>query len=143
MIANIKTLTTSTEIALAFDVFLELRPHLPNANTFVNQVMAQQKEGYQLIGIEAHDEIAACVGFRFLTTLAWGKVLYIDDLITKEKCRGEGYAKQLLDYITQIAKGHHCDQLHLDSGYARHAAHKVYLKYGFELSSHHFALKLQ
>lgn len=143
MRTTIKSLITPDEIARSFDTLLELRPHLLNKNAFVEQVIAQQNEGYQLIGIEANYEIVACAGFRFMTKLSCGKTLYIDDLVTKESCRGKGYAKQLLDHIKQIALAHHYDQIHLDSGYTRHAAHKVYLKYGFELNAHHFALKLR
>lgn len=140
---NIKIIATPNEIALSFEAFCELRPHLSNVDIFINQVIEQQKEGYQIIAIQEQNEIVACAGFRVITTLAWGKAIYIDDLITKAKSRSKGYAKQLLDHIVHIAKNHHCDQVHLDSGYARHSAHKVYLKYGFELNCHHFLLKLK
>ncbi len=35
-----------------------------------------------------------------------------------------------------------CNAVHLDSGYQRHAAYRLYLNKGFVLSSHHLALKL-
>ena len=104
--------------------------------------MEQYKEGYEIITAYEQDDVVACIGFRFLTTLAWGKILYIDDLITKEKIRGKGYGKILLDHVIQIAREHLCKEVHLDTGYARHAAHKVYLKQGFEFNCHHLALKL-
>jgi hypothetical protein len=31
-----------------------------------------------------------------------------------------------------IAKDNACDQVHLDTVYARHAAHRAYIKQGFE-----------
>ena len=139
---NIKSLKTYDEIAQSFDTFLELRPHLRSKEIFVTQVMEQYKEGYEIIAAYEQDDVVACIGFRFLTTLAWGKILYIDDLITKEKIRGKGYGKILLDHVIQIAREHLCKEVHLDTGYARHAAHKVYLKQGFEFNCHHLALKL-
>lgn len=139
---NIKVLKTYDEIAGSFDAFLELRPHLSSKEVFVAQVMEQYKEGYEIIAIHEQEEIVACIGFRFLTTLAWGKILYIDDLITKEKTRGKGYGKILLGHTIQIAKKRLCKEVHLDTGHARHAAHKVYLKQGFEFNCHHLALKL-
>ena len=139
---NIKSLKTHDEIAQSFDAFLELRPHLRSKEVFVTQVMEQYKEGYEIIAAYEQDEVVACIGFRFLTTLARGKILYIDDLITKEKTRGKGYGKILLDHVMQIASEHLCKEVHLDTGYARHAAHKVYLKQGFEFNCHHLALKL-
>ena len=68
--------------------------------------------------------------------------MYIDDLITKERFRGKGYGKALLDYTALVAKDNECNQIHLDSGYARHEAHTLYLSYGFKLVCHHFALDL-
>ena len=139
---RIKTLKTYDEIASAFDAFWELRPHLRSKEIFATQVIEQYKEGYQIIAAYQQEELVACIGFRFLKTLAWGKILYIDDLITKEKNRGNGYGKILLDYAQQIAKENLCKEVHLDTGYSRHAAHKVYLKQGFEFYCHHLALKL-
>lgn len=139
---NIKVINNPQEIVQCFDAFLELRPHLSDSTVFTDQVLKQQKEGYQLAAILQEDEIVACVGFRMMTMLANGKILYIDDLVTKEKCRGKGYGKALLDYTIQFAKDNLCDQVHLDTGYTRHAAHKVYLNYGFEIFCHHMALNL-
>ncbi len=139
---HIKSLKTHDEIAGSFDTFCELRPHLTDKEVFVAQVIQQQKEGYEIIAAYEQEEVVACIGFRFLTTLAWGKILYIDDLITKEKTRGKGYGKILLDHAIQIARERLCQEVHLDTGYARHAAHKVYLKQGFEFNCHHLALKL-
>jgi GNAT superfamily N-acetyltransferase len=139
----IKTLKTPDEIILSFDAFVELRPHLTNKEAFASQILEQQKEGYRIVALEVHSEIVACIGFRFLTTLAWGKTLYIDDLITKAKARGKGYGKLLLDHVTQIARNHSCNEVHLDTGYARHTAHKVYLKHGFEFNCHHLMLKIK
>lgn len=130
------------EIAQSFDTFKELRPHLTDNDSFVKQIQNQQKEGYNVFAVVEDEEIRACIGFRMMTTLAWGKILYIDDLITKEKHRSKGYAKDLLDYAIHFAKQNSCQEVHLDTGYARHAAHKVYLKQGFELTCHHLALKL-
>ena len=140
---NIKALKTYDEIVQSFDAFCELRPHLTDKEVFVAQVMQQQKESYEIIATYEQEEVVACIGFRFLTTLAWGKILYIDDLITKEKTRGKGYGKILLDHVIQIARERLCKEVHLDTGYARHAAHKVYLKQGFEFNCHHLALKLE
>jgi len=46
----------------------------------------------------------ACVGYRVLDTLAWGKIIYVDDLITRECARGKGYANILFQYIDEQAK---------------------------------------
>lgn len=138
-----QSLKTYEEIAQSFDTFFELRPQLANKESFIAQVIDQQKEGYEIIAVYKDKKIVACIGFRFLTTLAWGKIIYIDDLVTKESFQHQGYGKILLNHVIQIGRDNLCDQIHLDTGYARHAAHKVYLKRGFEFRSHHLALKLK
>lgn len=139
---QIINLDTAEEIARSFAVFRELRPSLTKAQSFVEQVIAQQKEGYRIAAICLGDEVVACSGFRFMNMLAWGKILYIDDLITKDGHRGRGYGKALLDYTAKVARDNGCSQIHLDSGYARHEARSLYLSYGFKLSCHHLALDL-
>ncbi|KJW07415.1 hypothetical protein OTUT144_0531 [Orientia tsutsugamushi str. UT144] len=75
---HIKSLKTHDEIAQSFDAFLKLRPHFRSKEIFVTQVMEQYKEGYEIIAAYEQEEVVACIGFRFLTTLAWGKILYAD-----------------------------------------------------------------
>ena len=130
------------KLAEVYHIFRELRPHLSDRDKFVKQIFDQQNEGYQVVGVQVKDEIVSCGGFRFITTLAWGKVLYIDDLITKNDMRGLGYGKMLLEYIIAVAKDQSCNAVHLDSGYGRHEAHKLYLKSGFEFSCHHLSLEI-
>lgn len=142
-IMKIQTIIKAEEIAQCFDVFLELRPHLNDKDEFIERVIEQQKQGYQISAISEGTEVIACIGFRIISMLAWGKVLYVDDLIAKEKYRGRGYGKALLDYAAKLAKDRDCDQIHLDTGYNRYAAHKLYLNYGFELHCHHLVLKMK
>ena len=140
---KIKPLVTAEEISHSFETFIELRPFLKDVQKFLSQVRQQQQEGYQIIAVIVDEEIVACLGFRIMTMLAWGKILYIDDLITKEKYRGRGYGKNLLEHVIKIAKEADCNQIHLDTGYTRHAAHRIYLAQGFEFHCHHLAFQLK
>lgn len=138
----IQPIHSPQEIAQCFEAFLELRPHLKDQNAFVDQVITQQQEGYTIAAIYENDAVVACIGYRQMTTLAWGKFIYIDDLITRAATRGKGYGGKLLRHVIDHAKELGCDQVHLDTGYGRHAAHRVYLDHGFTLNSHHLALDL-
>jgi GNAT superfamily N-acetyltransferase len=142
-VANINEIHNTEEIDNCFEAFSELRPHLKDRESFTSQVQVQQKEGYTLAAIFDEGKAAACVGFRVMTTLAWGKILYIDDLITRGIYRGKGYGGKLLDYAIEQAKSLGCDQVHLDTGFARHAAHRVYVSRGFHFNCHHLALELR
>ncbi|MFZ4828441.1 MAG: GNAT family N-acetyltransferase [Phototrophicaceae bacterium] len=139
---DIQALQTAEMIVMAFDAFVELRPYLTDADRFTQQVLHQQQEGYRLFAILEGEEVVSCVGLRILTTLAWGKIVYIDDLITKSSHRGKGYGHALLDYAIKYAHEHGCAQVHLDSGYTRNTAHRVYLNHGFDIAGHHFSRKL-
>jgi len=74
--------------------------------------------------------------------MAWRKILYIDDRTTLPEARSRGFASQLLDSLLEVAQSARCRAVHLDSGYARHDAHRLYLRKGFHLSSHHFSYPL-
>ena len=129
------------QVRACFPVVAELRPHLTQTD-FCERVKRQQQQGYCLAFLQVDNEVKSIAGYRIGEFLAWGKILYIDDLATLSNTRGQGYARQLLDWLKEQAKLAQCDQIHLDSGYQRHDAHRLYLNYGFRLSSHHFAFKI-
>jgi GNAT superfamily N-acetyltransferase len=129
------------ETQLAFAAIRVLRPHIESVEEFVARVNgAQRPEGYRLVASLAGDENAvAAAGFRRLHTLAWGDVIYIDDLVTLESHRGQGHAHRLLEWIHTEARRLGCEQIHLDSAPHRHAAHRLYLTERFHISSFHFS----
>lgn len=133
--------TSDEELAACFPAFLALRPHL-ELTGFMEQVRRQQAQGYRIIAARVDVGVPSAAGYRFAEFLAWGKVLYVDDLTTLEAARGQGHASALLDWLIGHARSQGCNAVHLDSGYQRHAAHRLYLNKGFVLSSHHLSLAL-
>jgi GNAT superfamily N-acetyltransferase len=133
--------STAADIDACFEAFSALRPHLKRQE-FLPQFRRQQQQSYQIVAVKIGDEILSVAGFRFAEFLAWGKVLYIDDLSTLPAVRGRGYGSLILTWLIAHARSAGCSAVHLDTGYARHAAHKLYLKNGFRLSSHHMAQEL-
>ena len=128
------------ETRLAFEAMRVLRPHIESVHEFVARVNgAQRPEGYRLIGSFADGDVVAAGGFRRLNTLAWGDVLYIDDLVTLESHRGQGHAHRLLEWILAEGRRLGCGQIHLDSAPHRHAAHRLYLNEGFHIATFHFS----
>lgn len=138
----IKRAQAAEEILACYPVMHQLRPHLTDQKAFVQQVRRQLQEGYHLVYCEEAATVRAVSGFRFLEFLAWGKVLYIDDLVTDSGARRNGYGGELLKWIIEQAKAAECDQVHLDSGPQRHDAHRLYLNHGFKIIGYHFALTL-
>lgn len=130
--------------ALAWSAMRALRAAWDDRAAFVARVdEVQRPEGYRLVGVfaEGDEEAAAVAGFRLGHNLAWGRFLYVDDLSTLPAARGRGHAGALLDWLLREAQRLGCDELHLDSGVQpeRWDAHRLYLSYGYAISSHHFA----
>jgi GNAT superfamily N-acetyltransferase len=137
-----KKIETEAEVRATYETYHYLRPHL-SEEEFVAQVLRQMQAGFQLVVIEDAGKVVSAVGFRLFEYLAWGKVIYIDDLISHPDARGKGYGSALLQYVKALAIEHGCKGVHLDSGYQRQDAHRVYLNNGFHLDCHHFAMKLE
>ena len=133
---------TEADIARCFPVMAELRPHL-SAAEFAARVRKQQATGFQLAYLEESGEVRAVMGFRYLETLAWGRILYVDDLVATQSQRSRGHGGRLFDWLVAQAKQNHCDELHLDSGVQRFGAHRFYLTRRMDIIAHHFALKLK
>lgn len=122
----------------------ELRPHVGDEAEFVRRVdEVQRAEGYRLVAVfeDGVDEAVAVAGFRLGNMLAWGRVLYVDDLSTLPTARRRGYGRALLDWLAEEARRLDCGELHLDSGVGptRADAHRLYLNAGLQITSHHFA----
>lgn len=138
----IKKAVTDSDILSCFDVISELRPHLTKS-TFLPLVRSMEKDGYELIFLTENDLVLAAAGIRMYTNLAFGKHIYIDDLVTTSLLRSKGSGKELLNWIKSYAKEKQCEYVTLDSGVQRHRAHKFYFKHSFSILAHHFVYKLE
>jgi GNAT superfamily N-acetyltransferase len=97
----------------------------------VERWRVQTREGFQIVYIPEGDTVPAAAGYRFLNTLAWGHILYIDDLVAIAARHKTGLGTTLLQYLQEEARRVGCDAVHLDTGYLRHLAHVAYLRTGF------------
>lgn len=129
---------TDAEITACYPVMRELRPHL-EMESFVSRVRAQAKMGYMLVYAQDSGSPAAVAGFRLGENLAWGRFLYVDDLVTLPGHRSRGYGAALLAWLIEFAEKEGCEQLHLDSGVQRKDARRFYEREGMKLASFHFS----
>lgn len=142
MNARIQAAEDPASIDRCYPVMRELRTHLTHTE-FRARVMRQQPLGYRLVYLEEAGEVRAVAGYRFLENLAWGKFLYVDDLVTHAADEGKGYGGRLFDWLVEEAKRAGCDAFHLDSGVQRFGAHRFYLGKLMNITCHHFALVLK
>ncbi len=134
---------TNDQILNCFEAMHALRPHLEKEK-FVALINQMKKEGYILAYIKEENMVVAVTGYRYLHHLYCGKLIYVDDLSTMQQYRKKGHAKKLMDFILSEARKNNCNHVDLDSacGPHRYDAHRFYLRFGFNITSHHFALVL-
>ena len=130
------------ETLRAARALLELRPHRGPAEALAARADGQRAAGYRLVGSFETDEheAAAVAGFRVQENLAWGRHLYVDDLVTRADRRGRGHGGALMRWLAVEACRAGCEQLHLDSGVGpdREDAHRLYFNAGMRIGSYHF-----
>ncbi|MGQ0799413.1 MAG: GNAT family N-acetyltransferase [Pseudomarimonas sp.] len=125
------------EIASAWPVVSELRPHL-DREALIAACKLQRAEGFLAAGLFIDERCVAFAGYRIQTMLAHGRFLYVDDLVVTESLRGGGAGEQLLEWLLVAARAAGCVSLQLDSGTQRTGAHAFYFRRGLKISSFHF-----
>ena len=139
---TISIAVTDTEISACYPVMQQLRP-LYSEVAFLTQVKKQMQNGYQLAYLKVGRQICALAGYRYSECLAWGRFMYVDDLITDIEQRSKGYGKLLLDWLKLQATTEQCAQMHLDSGIQRIDAHRFYKREGMTHSGHHYVMEFK
>lgn len=119
----------------------QLRPQF-TVSELTRKMRHQAVLGYQVLAAYEKDTCVGVAGFVIGEKLAWGKHVYIDDLVVAESGRSLGVGEGLLNACMEIGREQHCISLHLDSGVQRFAAHRFYLRHRMDIISHHFAISL-
>jgi len=129
------------ELYTVFGVVSQLRPQL-SYQEFEDLIYDMCHMDYKMIGIMEKDTLVCYAGIAVQTNLYHKRHIYVFDLVTDEKNRGEGYGKMMLEYIKDYAKIAMCENIVLSSAFVREKAHKFYEKNGFEKKSFMFVKEL-
>src|SRR5262249_23227184 len=79
---EVKEAVAGADIRRLYPVICVLRPHIASADDLVAGAERQRKQsGWRLIYVEDEGEPVAAASFRISEWLAWGKALYVDDLV--------------------------------------------------------------
>lgn len=138
---SINLAESKEQIYRCFSVMHQLRPRL-SADTFVDQIEQQQREGYRLAFLEHEGAVVSVAGFRVMSVLWSGRTLYVDDLITDEAMRSHGFGAQMITWLAALAREEGCETFSLDSGTHRQEAHAFYFRQGFRITDFHFQMPL-
>ncbi len=140
---EVRVAETDADVERCYPVMVQLRPHLTRESLVAQVRRQREREGYQLVYVEDEGQVRALAGFRFQEMLARGWHMYVDDLVTDELGRSRGYGAFLMDWLVARAREEGCDNLDLDSGVQRFAAHRFYFRQRMTISAYHFALPLK
>jgi GNAT superfamily N-acetyltransferase len=140
---TIRLAESDSDIKGCLPAMRQLRPHLAAEEDFLARVRRQQQQGYLLAFVEEQGKAVCVAGFRLLENLAWGRFVYVDDLVTDEGARSLGHGEAMLNWLIDYARRQNCNEFHLDSGVQRFGAHRFYLNHRMDITSHHFGLRLE
>lgn len=129
---------SDAEVDACFPVMSLLRPHVPRAD-FVGLVRKMETQGYCLAYLTADERIQAVVGYRIIDMLRTGPMLEVDDLISADDARSQGYGRQLLDWCYALARRSGCSVVELDSAVHRADAHRFYFRERMHVLGFHFS----
>ncbi|MEA2270525.1 MAG: hypothetical protein QOD55_2314 [Solirubrobacteraceae bacterium] len=126
---------------------LELRTEAGPLEQLIERIDAQRAAGYRVVGAfeEGEDEAQAVIGFKVTENLAWGRYLYVEDVVTRPSGRGKGHAPALMTWVLDQGRAAGCTSAHLNSGTGadRRGAHRFYFNSGLRIAAHHFAMELE
>ena len=80
-----------SKLEVVGSLLLQLRSGY-DLGSMVSQIRAQQERGYTVAYAEKDGQAVCAAGFVIETRLAWGRHMYIEDLVTDSERRSSGLA---------------------------------------------------
>lgn len=125
-----------------FPLLRTLRPALTRA-AFDRLMSEGGAQGLTVLA--AQDDAGQYSGaalYRVMTT-SRGKLLFVDDLVTRSDSRSAGVGAELLGELERRGRAARCDRVELDSGMTNQAAHRFYYRHRMGAIALHFAKELE
>jgi len=133
---------TDSEIAQCYLVMMQLLPDLQK-DEFVCRIKRLMSKGYSLAYLRDDAGICAVAGFRIIEMLSSSEpYLVVDEMVTDEGKRSQGYGDYLFEWLITYAQQHACRQIHLDSSVRFVDAHRFYFRKRMHIQGYHFILPL-
>jgi ribosomal protein S18 acetylase RimI-like enzyme len=126
-----------SRLSQVYEVMRELRPHL-SLDEFEQLYRDAHPQGYRVAAVLDGDEARAVAGYRIATNLVSKRHMYVDDLVTAERWRSQGYGRRLNEYLVQKAQEDGCESIQLDSAVHRGDAHRFYFREHYRVTAFHF-----
>jgi hypothetical protein len=138
---------TINNIKATFSTMQQLRPKLTDETDYVKLILSlKETEKYHLAAMfDINNKCLVVAGYRIKRSLASSghKQLHVDDLVTNNNFRSQGYGKKMFNWLKEECKKNDCSHLVLDSGVQRTEAHKFYYREKMETTALHFMWEVQ
>lgn len=135
-------LAAPDELRACFPLMRVLRPHLNDADDFLQRLQRQAEQGYRLLAARVGDEVLGLAGCRLQENLLHGRFFYVDDLITREDLRSQGIGERLLVEVRTEALRLGCANLVLDTALGNARGQRFYYRQGLLGIGMHFRQEL-
>jgi len=135
-------LAAPDELRACFPLMRVLRPHLNDADDFLQRLQRQAEQGYRLLAARVGDEVLGLAGCRLQENLLHGRFFYVDDLITREDLRSQGIGERLLVEARTEALRLGCANLVLDTALGNARGQRFYYRQGLLGIGMHFRQEL-
>lgn len=123
----------------------ELAAYQKMPERVLNSVEQMKKEKDYFRCLVAENEQKEIVGIAsyFFAYYTWvGKSIYLDDLVVKQSCRGQGIGSLLLDAIIKEAKQENCRRVRWLVSEWNHPSIEFYKKRGVEMDTESYVCDL-
>lgn len=118
------------ELESAYELVSQLHREL-SYKEFEDLIYDMRHMEYKMFGIMEGEELITFAGVAVQTNLYDKRHLYIFDLVTDKKFRGQNYGSMMLEYLNDYAKTNMCKNIVLSSSFSQEDAHSFYEKSGF------------
>ena len=125
-----------------FAVMQELRPHLTDVESFVEQVFRQGEQGFRLLALREHGQVIGLAGFRVTENTLYGRFVYIDDLVVTASQQRRELGAGLLEEVRRRTRALGYRYLVLDTGLHMPLAQRFYFRQGLLAKGMHFTQDL-
>jgi GNAT superfamily N-acetyltransferase len=139
----LRQLETPEDWQACLPLMRELRPHLANADDFVQRLARMQQESYRLLAAMDDGRAVALAGYRYQENLIYGRFMYVDDLVVAPSARGNRWGARLIAELDGLARGADCAKLVLDTGLGNALAQRFYFRQGLLTSAIRFSKPLK
>jgi GNAT superfamily N-acetyltransferase len=134
---------TVTETTACWPLMQLLRPYLTSAEMFLEQVARQRMFNYRLLVAWKDGEAVALAGWRLQENCAYGRHIYVDDLVTRPDRRGQGLGARLIARLAGDGNRLGCVALVLDTAVNNSDAQRFYARSGLRNRALSFSMKLK